>query len=223
MHRDCALLFRHGPTCSGHPRVFSFRVLMKKPKNGDARDKHGHDVTNRLRRRTPFLAPLLLLLSLALAACGFHPLYGDHASGATDADFASVYIAPMSDRSGQQLRNFLLERVEAGGQPSRPLYVMNIGLALQSSGLAISRDNTTSRASITGTAKYTIVDSATGQVLARGTSRATDSYDVLLSDFATLSARDDANTRVLREISDDLKTRLAVFLQSRKPMPPTRG
>lgn len=170
----------------------------------------------RVRGMRPLsLAPLSL--TLALAACGFHPLYGDYKSSVPEADFASVYIAPISDRSGQQLRNFLIQRLNFSGQPARPLYTLTITLSLQGSGLALARDNTTTRASLTGTAHYTITDTATGKVIERGTSRATDSYDVLVSDYATLSARDDANTRVLRELSDDIQTRLAVFLNRKSP------
>lgn len=165
------------------------------------------------------IAPLALSLTLGLAACGFHPLYGDYKSSVPAADFASVYIAPISDRSGQQLRNFLIQRLNFSGQPQRPLYTLTISLSLRGSGLALARDNTTTRASLTGTANYTITDTATGKVIGRGVSRSTDSYDVLVSDFATLSARDDAQTRVLRELSNDLQTRLAVFLANRKRNP----
>lgn len=173
-----------------------------------------------MKRLLTRIAPSLALsLTLGLTACGFHPLYGDYKSGVPAADFAGVYIAPISDRSGQQLRNFLIERVNFNGQPTRPLYTLTVSLSVQGSGLALSRDNTTTRSSLTATAHYTIADTATGKVIERGTSRATDSYDVLVSDYATLAARDDANTRVLRELSDDIQTRLAVFLQNRKKGP----
>jgi LPS-assembly lipoprotein len=165
-------------------------------------------------RLAPFA--LLLFLCLVFAGCGFRPLYGDHALSASDEDFASIYVAPISDRTGQQLRNFLLERINAGGQPGRPLYTLNIALAVQTTGIAISRDNTTSRTNITLVANYSLADAATGRVFSKGISRASDAYDVLVSDYATLSAHDDAITRASRELADDLKTRLAVFLQNRK-------
>jgi LPS-assembly lipoprotein len=183
----------------------------------DARPKAGHDERKWGLPSIPsFIRMAALSLALALTACGFHPLYGDYKSSVPAADFASVYIAPISDRSGPQHRNFLIQRLNFSGQPARPLYTLTISLAVQGSGLALARDNTTTRASLTGTARYTITDTATGKVIERGTSRATDSYDVLVSDYATLSARDDAQTRVLRELSDDIQTRLAVFLNSKR-------
>jgi hypothetical protein len=47
-------------------------------------------------------------------------------------------------------------------------------------------------------------------------SRATDAYDVLVSDYATLVSRDDAVDRAIHELSDDIRTRLAVYFQNRK-------
>lgn len=161
-------------------------------------------------------AALGLMACLAAVGCGFHPLYGDHAASASSEDFAKVYVAPISDRVGQQVRNFLLSSINTRGEPSRPIYTLNIGLAQQNTGIALSRDNTTSRTSITLSANFILIETATGKTVFKGLSRATDSYDVLLSDYATLAARDDAVTRAAREVSDDIKTRLAVYLQSRK-------
>jgi LPS-assembly lipoprotein len=91
-----------------------------------------------------------------------------------------------------------------------------VGLSVASTGVSLSRDNTTSRTSITTTARYSLVDSASGRALFSATSRATDAYDVLVSDYATLVSRDDAVNRALREVSDDIRTRLAVYFQDRK-------
>lgn len=161
-------------------------------------------------------AATLLALCLGLAGCGYHPLYGDRATGVSSEDLALVYVAGIPDRPGQQLRNDLVQRLNPSGQPSRPTYTLTVSLSIASTGVSLSRDNTTSRTSITTTAKYTLTDSASGKSLFSGTSRATDAYDVLVSDYATLVSRDDAVNRAIREVSDDIRTRLAVYFQDRK-------
>jgi LPS-assembly lipoprotein len=167
----------------------------------------------------------LISLCLAVAGCGYHPLYGNRADAAKAADMSLVYVAAIPDRPGQQLRNYLLEQVNANGQPARPIYTLQVSLAISSTGVSLSRDNTNSRTSITATAKYSLSETASGKTLFASTSRGTDSYDVLLSDFATLSSRDDAVDRTLREIADDMGTQLAVYFQNLKvggPPAPTK-
>jgi LPS-assembly lipoprotein len=158
----------------------------------------------------------LMALCLGLSGCGYHALYGDHANGVSADELALIYVAGIPDRPGQQLRNFLVTNLNPSGQPSQPIYALNVSLGVASTGVGLSRDNTTSRTSITTTATYTLVDSASGKAVFSAVSRATDAYDVLLSDYATLVSRDDAVNRALREVSDDIRTRLAVYFQNRK-------
>lgn len=161
-------------------------------------------------------AAVFLALCLGLAGCGYRALYGEQASGVTSEDLALVYVAGIPDRPGQQLRNNLVQRLNPAGQPTRPIYTLSVSLSIASTGVSLSRDNTTSRTSITTTAKYTLTDSSSGKGLFTGTSRATDAYDVLVSDYATLVSRDDAVNRAIREVSDDIRTQLAVYFQDRK-------
>lgn len=172
------------------------------------------------------LIALCLTLGLALAGCGYHPLYGNRADAVKSGDLSQIYVAAIPDRTGQQLRNYLLDQVNAEGQPSRPIYTLQVSLGIAATGVSLSRDNTNSRTNITATARYSLTDTATGKTLFASTSRGTDSYDVLLSDFATLSSRDDAVNRALREVADDMGTQLSVYFQNRKvggPPAPTKS
>lgn len=168
-------------------------------------------------------AAVLIALCLGLSGCGYRALYGESTTGISSAELARVYVAGIPDRPGQQLRNNLVQRLNPSGQPGQPAYTLNVSLGITSTGVSLSRDNTTSRTSITTSAKFTLVDSATGKAVFSATSRATDAYDVLVSDYATLVSRDDAVNRALREIADDIRTRLAVYFQERKVKAPAAG
>jgi LPS-assembly lipoprotein len=64
---------------------------------------------------------------LSMGACGFEPLYGKRADGTMVADeLASVQVAVIADRSGQQLRNILLDRISRTGQPVDPRYQLAV-------------------------------------------------------------------------------------------------
>ena len=54
-----------------------------------------------------------ILCAMSLAACGFHPLYGR--GGASPAIMASIYVDPIPDRTGYELRNSLTDLFDSGG------------------------------------------------------------------------------------------------------------
>src|SRR5258708_37835894 len=73
---------------------------------------------------------LLLLVALTTAACGFRPLYGR-----TDLDprvaptLAAVYVDPIPDRVGYELRNSLLDLFNATCQADGAADRLNAALA----------------------------------------------------------------------------------------------
>src|SRR4051812_29670483 len=81
---------------------------------------------------------LALAASLFLSACGFHPLYASHdgASGASRI-FSSVYIEPIAEDAGYELRNSLIDLLDSTGQPADPRYRLKITLKDQLQGSAL--------------------------------------------------------------------------------------
>ena len=156
----------------------------------------------------------LLVATLIVAACGFQPLYGSEQgvlSGAVVENLAAVRIIGIADRLGQIVRNDLLDRLNPFGEPTAPRYSLAVQLEEAKEGLAIQIDDTVTRFNLTLTANYFLTDAQSGAVLTTGSVRATAAYNVLRSDFANVIAERDAQQRAAREISDELKTRLAVF------------
>jgi len=155
-------------------------------------------------------APIAFLL---VAACGFHPLYGGgEGAGAVRTELAAIRIRPIADRTGQLLYNELRDRLNPGGQPAAPRYVLAVELQGASELLALRGDQTPTRTNLTLYASYTLTDAATDKVVTRGKSRSTISYDILKSEFATIASGSDARARGVSDLADDIRTRLAVFL-----------
>ncbi|HAT36744.1 MAG TPA: hypothetical protein DCS82_13600, partial [Rhodospirillaceae bacterium] len=67
------------------------------------------------------------------------------------------------------------------------------------------------RAKLALSASYVLSEKKTKAVLFRGTSRSVNSYNIVRSEFATLSAEQNATKRAAREIADDIKLRLGIF------------
>jgi LPS-assembly lipoprotein len=159
------------------------------------------------------LSAVLLAVMLLLSGCGFHPLYGTPENGtASPTDrLATVRIAPMSDRIGQQLHNMLRDRLNPGGQPRKPDFELRIVLTESRQELSIRKDETASRANLIVAAQFALHDIATQQIVLRGQARSINSYNILTSQFATTSSELNARKRGLREVSEDIRTRLGIY------------
>lgn len=153
---------------------------------------------------------LTLGLLFALAACGFQPLYGTRTGSgeAVSADLAAIAVSPIEDRQGQQLRNFLLDRLTPAGKSGRSLYTLDVVLTRTVTELGYRKDETTTRAQITITADFILKEGDKTRL--HNASRAVASYNILEARFASVMAERDAETRALRQIADDIRTRLAL-------------
>ena len=154
-----------------------------------------------------------LALALWLGACGFEPLYArSEATGLGTQDLlAQVRIAPIPDRVGQELHNLLRDRLNPRGQPVNPAYRLQIAVSEQTEELGIRKDETATRANLKVFANFVLSDARSGEALLSGRSRSFNSYNILESQFATLFSEADARSRALREISDEIRNRLAVY------------
>ena len=164
---------------------------------------------------------LLLCLGLVLAGCGYRPLYGQH--GADNAsvvdELALIHIEAIPDRTGQQMYNMLRERLNPNGKPEQAKYALSVALTETRENLFLERDETATRANLTLKASFILRRVDDGTVVTTGSSRSVSSYDILnpvASEFASMVSQEDARVRCARAISDDMRTRLALALQSRE-------
>jgi len=154
-------------------------------------------------------------LAVSLGACGFHPLYatGPSGSGGMTQYYSQVLVEPIQGRQGVHLRNQLMDEFTPGGTPANAAYRLSIRLEEQKEGLAIQQDTRITRYNYNLTAKYELKDATSGQVLDRGISRSIAPYNVVDSQFATLSAERDAQERAAREIGEDIRMRMGTYFE----------
>ena len=159
-------------------------------------------------------AAAILSIALWLAGCGFQSLYGQSGARSVDVDLAAIKIDLISDWVGQQLYNELRDGLNPTGQPTKPLYVLHVKLIESIEELAIRKDETATRANLNLQAKFKLLGARDGAVLVFGHSRSTTSYNILSSEFATLSALADAQRRGVRVLGTDIKTRLGLYFKT---------
>lgn len=162
---------------------------------------------------------LLAMLPLLLSGCGFQPLYGKRSSLDLPAELNRITIANIPDHNGQMLRNRLMDRLYSAGRPDDPAYILTVGLTEQEIGLGVRRDATTARTSLEVSANYVLTQKGSGKTILNGVAKTSVSYNDLDAQFATLTARENANERALNEVGEQIVNRLALHFGTTPTMP----
>lgn len=158
-------------------------------------------------RTLPFAA-----LAVLLSACGFHPLYGDSGpNGGTREKFTKIFVEPIPDSLGYELRNTLIDIFDSSGRASGAAYRLRVTLGEKTEGVAVQNDEAITRYNDTLSVNYQLSDGATGAVLAHGVETGLSAYNVVTSPYATLAAQRDADKRAAEDIAYRIRTDLAVY------------
>lgn len=159
------------------------------------------------------LLPLLVSLTLILSACGFHPLYSGRKGDALQQGLSNVEILPISNRNGQLLRNALIDTMHGDRGVSNAAYQLKIELVETQGSLGIQRDATATFAQLAVYATYSLTELRSGRVVMTGLTRTLNTYSLPDAGFGVVVSRDDSTARAMQELSEDISTRVAVFLR----------
>jgi|TARA_Y100000746_G_scaffold146437_1_gene125310 LPS-assembly lipoprotein len=160
------------------------------------------------------LAISLISLTLFISGCGFQPLYQhDTASHNILKELSLIRIAPIEDRIGQQLRNFLQDDITPRGKPTNPSYELIVKMNKTRRDLVLLQDATSTFAKISLHAAYTLTNFNTGATLTSGNVTAKTGFTIAQSEYANIRAETEAASRASREISYDITRQLALFLK----------
>ena len=155
---------------------------------------------------------IIIALALLLTGCGFHPLYqaeGDN-SKIVLTKLASIDIAPIPDRLGQIMRNRMLDLF---GSSTLPDYRLTVVISDEIEGYGFRSDAAVTQEQVTVTAVIALKAIASDALEFETTLRARTSYDVVLSDFATYTQREDAKRRLVEELAEQLHRRIALHFR----------
>lgn len=164
-----------------------------------------------------FAAAAIGAITMVLAGCGFEPLMGRAAHPEVQNSLDRIRVAPVADRSGQILRNHLIDALIPRGVQGAEQYVLTITLTEPRREVAIRRDDTASRLSYAASAVFTLYDRSARRNVFGGTSVSETTYEVSTSEFATLSSQASARDRALQEVSHDIRQQIATFFAGKAP------
>jgi hypothetical protein len=164
------------------------------------------------------LLVVLLLCAASLSSC-YRPLHGDKGFGgeptAEQHRLNDIYIGGIEGENGQKLRNLLIDRMYGQGRPVKASKRLDINLTSVEEHLGLQKNAVTTRARLTVRAEYALHDTkakADTLPLTSGVSRSVVGFSILDQGYATLSSRENAHDRALREIADLIVNRLLLHL-----------
>lgn len=173
-----------------------------------------------LSRRSASLA-LAATLLLGTSGC-FRPLYGPAANGTpVEAVMAAIEVGTVgvpADRQemGHTLRSELIFALDGSGSNTTPKRYRLTTTATTSlaTPLVSSATGRAVSATIAATASWQVVDTQTNEVVFSGNAQAAASYDRTIQRFAALRAQRDAETRVAKQLSEQIAGQIAIDIRA---------
>ena len=162
----------------------------------------------------------VVFLTVLTAGCGLSPVYGTYANDGTSTSMKTaldaVYVDNIPDRTGQKLRNILIDRmVSKGGNTkaddSFKLQVNPISESIY--GIGIAKDATATRSQIRLSTGFTLFDMRgdTPVSIHTGSVTGVASFNALASQYTTLVTEEDARDQAIGLLADQITTRLELY------------
>ena len=158
---------------------------------------------------------VLIVLLLALSACGLRPLYSSGSNGVVAQTLQGIDVTPIAGgKSGWLVRNALTDRLGNGGTKA---YRLDVELDDKIEGFGVRSDDAITRERRTLRARYKLTD-ASGKLLLDATAGSDVGIDVVSSEYATIAAENTALERLSGIVADQIVARIALYAE-RAPTP----
>jgi len=153
-----------------------------------------------------------LIVAGLLAGCGFQPMYAERNATVFDGDMAAVEVGLIQERTGQLVRDALIDGIDRKGRAATARrYQLDVEVAEAIRTVAVQRDTVSTRANLTLTANYRLVDAKTGELLFRGSARTISAYDISTEPFAEQTSADDARRTGSRDLATGILIQVSVY------------
>tara|TARA_Y100000588_G_C13643837_1_gene664927 strand:- start:68 stop:595 length:528 start_codon:yes stop_codon:yes gene_type:complete len=164
------------------------------------------------QKQKKYYQVIFLLFSVTVVSgCGFTPIYKNNADYSIQEQLNVITIDPISGLPGLHLRNHLISRIHPKGTTDSPLYKLSVQLTSSVEPLLIQLDNTATRKNIKIVAKFLLTDLSQNNVIFGNSVSSVGSFNVVESDFATITAEKNTMKRVSKEIANKIFDSLVIY------------
>ena len=154
-----------------------------------------------------------LIIFFIFTSCGYEPIYSKSAN--TNKELLSISIKNIKNRSGQILRNTLLNQLNPERERVITKYRLIIEISENRTDLAYRKDKSSTRTDLQTTANYLLKDIKNGEILLKQEAESISSFDAVESVYATLIAEKDVREKNLKVISNDIYINLVIFFKNK--------
>ncbi len=164
---------------------------------------------------------IVLVALFGLQACSdLRPLYGTNGleqESSVVTELSNIQIPEPKNRLQQLIRNNLISTMSPPGQEGDGRYTLVLVPQSDEFDLVIERNTDVSRRSYRLKVAFSLRDGSSGRQIYSGSTFSEVSYDKITSEFANLQAKTNAEERAARQVSQDIRTRLAAYFATRSP------
>lgn len=161
---------------------------------------------------------VLLGMGFFLAGCGFKPIYATNtkASSQVNQELKKIYVPVISNRYGQQMRQFLQQNLAQADTENPKSYELIVSPGLSEEAIDIHDDNSSGRARMTGTAHWVLKTISVDPVtLAQGDAQTMDGYNITFEQYFTQTLNDEtAQTRVAQNLANEVTQQVSTWFRN---------
>jgi LPS-assembly lipoprotein len=150
----------------------------------------------------------LILMPLAILACGFTPVFAPNGGDM----MGKVAAKAPTTRNDFELVKQLELRL---GRPDAAAYALDYTIRTETVSLGFTTSGDITRYNLLGTLDWTLTDPTNGTVLDKGQAKSFTAWSATGSTAAAQTVEADASRRLMRVLADQLVTQLTVFGASR--------
>jgi LPS-assembly lipoprotein len=156
------------------------------------------------------------LALLALAGCGFTPLYGGDEGQTASAQLGEIAVNNIPERPGQLLRISLETKLHANGAPVTEIYALSVSYGIATSDIGVLQDSATTYSRMAATANWRLTPIGDpGHPLATGTATALDSANIIDQQYFALNLETETiNQRLADSVAAQITTQLAIWFRN---------
>lgn len=156
----------------------------------------------------------VILASAVLAGCtSYRPLYGSSGASAGVAEqLSGIEVAEQKTRAGQLVRNELMSVMRGGGATS---YVLELLPQETTKKVSDPVGQKLERYRYTLKVNYALRQPGSNEAVTEGSAFSNVSYDTVEQPVSDLQAAENARMRASKEVSEELRLRLAAYFSGR--------
>ena len=160
---------------------------------------------------------ILITALLMLSACGFSPMYASNGnSERTVSDLNNIAISIIPDRSGQYLRNALIDRFYGHDTPSNLDYRLVIApIKEKVSDFDITVESEATRRQLRLSSQMKLIDTRTKKTVLMRDLLSITSHNVLESEFSTIVTEQSARDAALNDLARKIERNLVLYFNNR--------